>query len=104
MPLTEPGLKRVRRARFCAVARLLGALGKFDSFAPYTWLSGSADFAGEPCRAVSGFGDARFRLSVNLYGAPALTMEEFPTYQQDVILGAALQVSVPRASTTTLAS
>ena len=37
----------------------------------------------------------RFRLSVNLYGAPSLTMKEFPAYQQDLIVGAALQVSAP---------
>jgi hypothetical protein len=44
---------------------------------------------------VSGFSDPRFRLSVNLYGAPSLNMKEFPSFQQDLIVGAALQVSVP---------
>jgi len=36
-----------------------------------------------------------FRLSVNLYGAPALQMKDFAAFQQDLIIGAALQVSVP---------
>jgi hypothetical protein len=40
-------------------------------------------------------GDLRFRLSVNLYGAPALTLKEFRNYQQDLIVGASLQVSMP---------
>ena len=36
-----------------------------------------------------------FRLSVNLYGAPALPLWEFASYQQDLIVGASLQVTVP---------
>lgn len=34
-------------------------------------------------------------MSVNLYGAPALTLKEFAKYQQDLIFGASLQVTVP---------
>lgn len=75
---------------------LWGMSAKFDATAPFTWLSGSAVFAGQPVeRTVNGFGDPRFRVSVNFLGAPALTMEEFATYQQDLIVGASLQVSVP---------
>ena len=73
-----------------------GRSGKFDVVLPYSWLSGSAAFAGQPQeREVSGFFDPRLRFSVNFYGAPALTLKEFAGYQQDVILGASLQVSVP---------
>jgi len=36
-----------------------------------------------------------FRLSVNFFGAPALTLPEFKSYEQDLIVGASLQVSVP---------
>ena len=43
---------------------------------PYAWLAGSADVAGQPReREVSGFGDPRFRFSVNFYGAPALSLQ-----------------------------
>jgi hypothetical protein len=35
------------------------------------------------------------RFSVNFYGAPALSLEEFADYEQDLIIGASLQVSVP---------
>jgi hypothetical protein len=53
-------------------------------------------YAGEPVeRIVDGFADPKFRLSVNLYGAPALTLKEFAGYRQDIIVGASLQVSVP---------
>ena len=52
--------------------------------------------AGQPReREVSGLNDPRFRFSVNFYGAPALTLQEFANYQQDLIIGASVQVSAP---------
>ena len=44
------------------------------------------------CRA---WPDPRLRFSVNLYGAPALSLPEFANYKQDLIIGASLQVSAP---------
>ena len=62
--------------------------GKFDAAVPYTWLSGTADYNGGTVqRDVNGFGNAAFRLSVNLYGAPALSLKEFSAWEQDVIIG-----------------
>lgn len=73
-----------------------GQSGKFDVILPYAWLSGTAELAGESReREVSGFGDPRLRFSLNLYGAPALSIKEFASYQQDLIIGASVQVSVP---------
>ena len=46
-------------------------------------------------RNVNGFANPLFRVSVNLYGAPALDLKELGSYKQDLIVGAALQVSVP---------
>ncbi len=46
-------------------------------------------------RVVNGFANPAFRLSVNLYGAPALDLKDFASYQQDVIVGASLRVSAP---------
>jgi hypothetical protein len=75
---------------------LWGTSGKFDVIVPYTWLSGTATYQGDAVqREVNGFGDPLLRLSVNLYGAPALTLPEFRSYEQDLIIGASLQVSVP---------
>ena len=83
-------------AGYARVLDLWGMSGKFDAIVPYTWLSGTADFRGaEVERTVNGLMDPRFRLSVNFYGAPALSLPEFRHYQQDVIVGASLQVSVP---------
>ena len=73
-----------------------GKAGKFDVIVPYAQLSGTASVAGEPRdRNDSGFGDPRFRFSVLLYGAPALSLKEFAGYRQDTIIGASLQVSAP---------
>ena len=46
-------------------------------------------------RNVSGLNDPRFRFSVNFYGAPALSVQEFADYEQDIIIGASVQVSAP---------
>ena len=73
-----------------------GNSGKFDVVLPYSSLSGTATLAGQPReRDVSGFNDPRFRFSVNFYGAPALSLQDFENYQQDIIVGASVQVSAP---------
>jgi hypothetical protein len=73
-----------------------GLSGKLGVIVPFADASGSALQAGERReRDVSGFADPRFRLSVNFYGAPALTLEEFAGYEQDLIIGATLEVAPP---------
>ncbi len=103
--LSTPGSSPIKNAQLTmntgvlAYARSLdvwGKSGKFDIILPYSQLSGSARVAGqERERNVSGFNDPLFRFSVNLYGAPALSLEEFANYQQDIIIGASVQVSAP---------
>jgi hypothetical protein len=84
---------------FLAFARSLnvfGRSGKFDAIVPYSQLSGSASLGDQVReREVSGLNDPRFRFSVNFFGAPALSLDEFSNYEQDVIVGASLQVSAP---------
>jgi hypothetical protein len=73
-----------------------GYSGRFDVIAPYSHLSGSALAAGQPVeRDVSGFGDPRLRLSINFFGAPALSLSQYSAYEQDLVAGASVQVSVP---------
>jgi hypothetical protein len=73
-----------------------GKSGKIDIIIPQAWMSGQAEFMGQPrSREISGFADPIFRLYVNLFGAPALSMKEFAGYQQDTIIGASLAVSPP---------
>jgi len=97
VPLTNADLEV--HTTVLAYARSLdiwGLSGKFAVVLPYAWVSGTADFMGQPReREVSGFGDPRLRVSVNFYGAPALSLKEFKDYKQDLIVGASLQVSVP---------
>jgi hypothetical protein len=82
-----------------AYARALdvwGRAGKLDVVLPYGWLSGTATVAGQPReREVSGLGDPRVRLSVLLYGAPALSAAEFAGYTPDLIVGASVAVTAP---------
>ncbi len=75
---------------------LFGKSAKLDVIVPYTGFSAHALVDGERReREMSGFGDPRFRVSVNLLGAPALTVKEFGSYKQDLIVGVSLQVSAP---------
>jgi hypothetical protein len=97
LPVSDVNLQT--SSALLAYARVLdlgGKSAKLDVILPYTWLSGSADFAGQPIdRVVNGFANPALRLSVNLYGAPALSLAEFRDYQQDLIIGASLQVTAP---------
>jgi hypothetical protein len=73
-----------------------GKSAKFDVIVPYTSFSGHAELNGrQRFRQMSGYQDPLFRVSVNFYGAPALTMKEFASYKQDLLIGASLQVSPP---------
>jgi outer membrane putative beta-barrel porin/alpha-amylase len=73
-----------------------GRSAKLDASGSYATLSGRADVAGVPvARDVSGWGDPRIRLSINLHGAPALTLPQIRSYRQDLIIGASLTAWVP---------
>jgi hypothetical protein len=93
------GAKIDTRSILLAYARVLdlwGKSAKFDAILPYMSLSGDALFAGAPVeRNVDGPVDPRFRLSVNFHGAPALGLQDFRDYRQDLIVGASLQVTAP---------
>jgi hypothetical protein len=97
LPLTDAHLK-VDTALVAYVRGIdfWGNSGKVDVIVPYSHLSGTALVAGLPKeRDISGSSDPRFRLSVNFYGAPALTLAEYPAYKQDLVIGASVQVAPP---------
>ncbi len=81
-----------------AYARSLDAWGKsakFDVVLPYSSFSAHGDWtAGQGARDV-GIRRSAFRFSMNFYGAPALSVKEFASYRQDLIVGASLQVAAP---------
>jgi hypothetical protein len=97
LPASNPDL--TTSSAVVAYARVLDIAGKsakFDVIVPITDLSGSVDLDGERLRRdISGLADPRFRLSVNFFGAPALSLKDFAGFEQDLIVGASLQVSAP---------
>lgn len=86
-------------APIVAYARAFDAWGKsakFDAVLGAGCLSGTAESNGVPVsRDICGGLDPAFRVTVNLYGAPALSLEEFRGYRQDLIFGVSLQVVAP---------
>ena len=75
---------------------LWGTSGKFDIVDAEVWISGQAKQNGQPrSRDVSGLADPQFRASINLYGAPAITMSEVTNYHQNVIIGMSFAVTAP---------
>jgi hypothetical protein len=84
---------------FVAYARSLGVFGKsakFDLALPFSWTSGSAEVVGSfRDREISGFNDPRLHFSINLFGAPALSMDEFANYEQNTIVGVSVEVTAP---------
>ena len=97
LPITNANLDTSNAiVAYARVLDLWGMSAKFDATVPYTWLSGTADYQGQTVqRIVNGFSNPTFRLSVNLYGAPALTLKEFADWEQDLIIGVSLRVFAP---------
>jgi hypothetical protein len=86
-------------APLVAYARAFDAWGKsakFDAVLAAACLSGTAESNGVPVsRDICGGLDPAFRVTVNLFGAPAMGLAEFRNYRQDLIVGVSLQVGVP---------
>lgn len=97
LPVTDPQLSTSGPVLgFARSIALWGKSAKIDAIIPAASLSGTALLDGEPIeRNVDGLIDAKFRVSVNLYGAPALGLKEFAGYKPDTIVGVSLQVSAP---------
>jgi hypothetical protein len=97
LPIENPSLRTGNAVLgYARVIELWGQSAEVDVIVPYTWLSGDAIYAGAPVeRVVDGPTDTGFRLTANLYGAPAVNLKEFAAYEQDVIVGASLRVIAP---------
>jgi len=75
---------------------VFGRSSKADVILPYAWVSGDALLAGQSVsREVEGFGDPRFRFSMNFLGAPALTLKELRERKESLVAGASVQLSAP---------
>jgi hypothetical protein len=97
IPITDAKLRT--HAGLVAYARSLavwGLSGKLLAVLPFGEEFGSAKVVGQDRhRRVLGFADPLLRVSVNIYGAPALPLEDFAAYRQDVVVGVSLQVTAP---------
>ena len=73
-----------------------GESGTLALVLPYASVSANGEVEGQPASVVrSGFGDLGLRLSVNVYGAPALSLKEFRDYRQDTIVGVNFLMTAP---------
>jgi hypothetical protein len=73
-----------------------GQSGKLTLVLPYAEFSGSKKISGQTViSSTEGLSDPIIKAAVNLYGAPALTLDEFKSYQQDLIVGVSLAASIP---------
>lgn len=73
-----------------------GQSGKLTLVLPYGQLTGSSAIGGRTVNAsTEGLSDPLIKAAINLYGAPALTLDQFQSYQQDLIVGVSLAASVP---------
>ncbi len=63
---------------------------------PFAGLDANGYVEGEfRTREDQGLADPAFYFTINLYGAPALSFEEFKDYQQDMIIGLAFKLTAP---------
>jgi hypothetical protein len=75
---------------------LFGQSAMFTAVVPYADLTLTGIVQGERVSASGDeFPDPRFRLAMNLVGAPALTLQEFASYRQKTIVGFNIEVSPP---------
>jgi hypothetical protein len=73
-----------------------GESGTIAVALPYAWVSANGAVEGQSHSIDrAGFADVAVRLSVNLYGAPALSPQEFRDYHQNTIVGVSLLVTAP---------
>lgn len=95
--LENPNLKI--NTAFLAYGRAFDVLGhnaKFDLILATSSLSGTGQQYGiDVSRDVNGMADTKVRLTFNLLGGPALSLQEFASYQQDTIVGLSIQATIP---------
>ena len=99
------GVAQAKAGNYTLTSEVMGLTHIFDAFGqsgkltlvlPYGQLSGSSSIGGRTVNAsTEGLSDPLIKAAINLYGAPALTLDQFKSYQQDLIIGASLAASVP---------
>jgi hypothetical protein len=83
-------------ASLTRIIDVFGQSGRISLLVPYAQLSGTGSIRTQNMNAsAEGLSDPVLKISANLYGAPALSLEEFKNYQQDLIIGTSLAASIP---------
>lgn len=83
-------------AGYARALDLWGLSGKVDAAAGWACADGTANVDGAPVsRHVCGPSDPTVHISINVFGAPALTMREYPAYRQNLLVGAGFRVTAP---------
>ena len=78
------------------IINVFGQSGRISLLLPYAQLTGSGSAGSQSMNAsAEGLSDPVIKVSANLYGAPALSLDEFKSYQQDLIIGTSLAASIP---------
>lgn len=84
---------------FIGYVRVLDVAGKSAKaglILPYATLSADGYLNGDYLtREQTGLADPALYFSMNLYGAPALSIKEFSSYRQDTIIGFSMKVTAP---------
>ena len=75
---------------------VFGQSGRINLLLPYSQISGTGTLGAQTINAsAEGLSDPVVKISANLYGAPALSLDEFKNYRQDLIIGTSLAASIP---------
>ena len=78
------------------IVDVFGQSGRISLLLPYAQLTGTGTIGSQGMNAsAEGLSDPVVKVSANLYGAPALSLDEFKNYQQDLIIGTSLAASIP---------
>jgi hypothetical protein len=96
--LVDPNLKvDTAVLAYARVFEAFGMSGKIDCIVPFAKVYGTAydEEQNFLTRNVKGLADMKVRLSYNFFGAPALSMKEYASYKQDLIIGASIQLTMP---------
>lgn len=73
-----------------------GHSGKVDLAVPLACIDGKAQQEDvQVQRHVCGVGDVKARIGINLFGAPAMPLKRFASYEQETIFGMSFQVTAP---------
>lgn len=77
-------------------ANFFGRSASVTLVQPYSWGTAEGRLEGELARVYrSGIADSKLRLAVNLFGAPAMKVEEFAKYRQRTTIGATFSLTAP---------